>query len=84
MRSNTRSIQILGRSPALGKAIKRCRVERDMLVSELAKLLGRNATFINQVESAEIAIDTQTLEDCAAAFDISVVELLEMAISSPG
>jgi ribosome-binding protein aMBF1 (putative translation factor) len=55
-----------------------------MLASELAKLLGRNATFINQVESAEIAIDTQTLEDCAAAFDISVVELLEMAISSPG
>jgi ribosome-binding protein aMBF1 (putative translation factor) len=70
------AIQIHSQSPELSAAIKQCRIRLDMSPQEFAKKIRKTAEYVHELEQAEIAINTPTLEDCASAFGLSVGELV--------
>lgn len=81
MYSRKTEVQIHSLSPLLSEAIKRCRTALDMSPQSLARKIGRHPAFVTKLENAEVAIDSQSLEDCASAFGLSVGELVELALS---
>jgi ribosome-binding protein aMBF1 (putative translation factor) len=81
MFSRKPDIQIHGLSPMLGEAIKQCRRSLDMPVQELAIKIRKTPDFVLDLEHAKTNINSQILEDCAAAFGLSASELVEIALS---
>jgi len=62
---------------ALGARIKALRQERGLLQKQLAEKAGLTASMMSQIESGRLTPTLPTLGKLAAAFGISVPELLE-------
>ena len=66
-------------NPLLGETIRRCRMYLEMSISEFAHKIGRQPSFVRQLEQSQIEFSMSLLKDCAKALDISVEELFEFA-----
>jgi ribosome-binding protein aMBF1 (putative translation factor) len=83
MFSRKANIQIHSVSPVLSEAIRQCRIAAGMSPEQLAKKIRKSSDFVNDLEQALIAIDSQILEDCASALGLSSGEMVNIAISFP-
>jgi len=81
MFAKTTGVQIHSLSPMLSEAIKECRIALDLSPQEFARKIYKSADFVYDVEQAEIAINSDVLEDSASVFGLSVGELVEIAVS---
>ena len=81
MFSKRSSVQIKSVSPRLSQAIKQCRQALEMSQKDLSRKIRRSVEYVQDLENSAVAIDSQTLEDCATSFGLSVGELVEIAIS---
>lgn len=75
------NIQIYSVSPILSKTIKQCRCTIEMSTEELAKAIHKSTEYVIDLEQAKIAIDSQTLEDCALVFGLSPSQMVEIALN---
>jgi ribosome-binding protein aMBF1 (putative translation factor) len=80
MISKKGNVQIHSFSPVLSEAIKQCRIAQNMSPQQLAARIRKSTEFVHDLENAMVAIDSPTLEDCAAAFGLSAGELVEIAL----
>jgi transcriptional regulator with XRE-family HTH domain len=81
MSSKNLNVQIYSLSPQLGAAIGQCRQTLNMSVHEFAKKIHKTPDFVFQLERAEIRITSQVLLDSATALDLSIGELIDVAVS---
>lgn len=63
----------------LGETIRQCRLYLEISVSEFARKIGRQPSYVRQLEQAQVELSMPLLKDCARALDISVEELFEFA-----
>lgn len=61
---------------ALGALLRECREEADLVQTALAERLGRNQTFVSNVELAIRRLDVIELRDYCQGLDIALGELI--------
>jgi ribosome-binding protein aMBF1 (putative translation factor) len=81
MFSSRADVQIHGHSQVLSQTIKECRMALNMSPEQLARMIKKTPEFVQDLEKAKVAIDSQVLEDCAWAFGLSAAEMVEIAVS---
>lgn len=81
MFSRKATAQVHGYSPLIIEAVKQCRMALDMSQRDLARQIHKNTEYVKKLESGAIPVEREVILDCAAAFGLSLSELVEIAAS---
>lgn len=65
---------------SVGKAVKKCRLNKNLTLAECSERAGVSATMISKIERAVVAPSLSTLEALACSFDIPVANFFSSTI----